>query len=99
MPAGWSALASGEAGHLNVICMPGQFSRFLLAVLAAMLMATSVRADTPAAATPAKKAVVFVIPVQGEIADPILYILRRGLKDAIAQKADLVVLDMDTLGG
>jgi membrane-bound serine protease (ClpP class) len=79
--------------------MPGQFSRSLLAVFAAMLMATGVRADAPAAATPAKKAVVFVIPVKGEIADPICYILRRGLKEAIAQKADLVVLDMDTLGG
>ena len=100
MPAGRSALASGGAGHLNGVCMPGQFSRFLLAVFAAMLMAAAdAHADTPAAATPAKKAVVFVIPVNGEIADPILYILRRGLKDAIAQKADLVVLDMDTLGG
>jgi len=99
MPAGRSALASGGEGHLNVICMPGQFSRFLLAVFAAMLMATGGRADAPAAAPAAKKAVVFVIPVNGEIADPILYILRRGLKDAIAQKADLVVLDMDTLGG
>jgi membrane-bound serine protease (ClpP class) len=64
-----------------------------------MLMATGVRADAPAAPSPEKKAVVFVIPVQGEIADPMFYILRRGLKEAIAEKADLVVLDMDTLGG
>jgi membrane-bound serine protease (ClpP class) len=42
---------------------------------------------------------VFVIPVREEIADPTFYILRRGLKEAIAQKADLVVLDMQTLGG
>jgi membrane-bound serine protease (ClpP class) len=89
--------------HLNVICMPAQFYRSLIAVFAAMLIVTGARAgaaaDTPAAAPPAKKAVVFVIPVNGEIADPLFYILRRGLKDAIAQKADLVVLDMDTLGG
>ncbi len=64
-----------------------------------MLIVTGARADTPVAAIPAKKAVVFVIPVRDEIADPILYILRRGLKEAITQKADLVVLDMDTLGG
>ncbi|HZP59854.1 MAG TPA: NfeD family protein [Opitutaceae bacterium] len=76
--------------------MSGKFSRILLAVLAAALAVTSARADTPA---PAKPAVVFVIPVREEIADPVLYILRRGLKDAIAQKADLVVLDMETLGG
>jgi membrane-bound serine protease (ClpP class) len=93
--------------HLNVIGMPGQFFRSLLAVFVAMLMATGTRAgatadppaDTTGAATPAKTAVVFVIPVNGEIADPVLYILRRGMKEAIAQKADLVVLDMDTLGG
>jgi membrane-bound serine protease (ClpP class) len=71
----------------------------VFAVFAAGLMVATMRADAPAAAGPAKAAVVFVIPVHGEIADPILYIVRRGLKDAIAQKADLVVLDMDTLGG
>jgi len=49
--------------------------------------------------TAAKDARVYVIPVHGAIAKPILYILRRGLKEAIDQKADAVVLDMDTPGG
>lgn len=40
-----------------------------------------------------------VIPVRGMIAQPQLYILRRGLKQAIEQKADTVVLDMETPGG
>jgi membrane-bound serine protease (ClpP class) len=70
-----------------------------LAVFAAMLIVTGMRADIPVAGTPVKKAVVFVIPVRDEIADPMFYILRRGLKEAIAQNAGLVVLDMDTLGG
>ena len=48
-------------------------------------------------AAPAKKTVVYVIPVQDEINRPILYILRRGLKEA-DQKADAVVLDMNTPG-
>lgn len=60
------------------------------------------RAEEPATAapavTPAKKTVVYVIPVKDEINRPILYILRRGLKEA-DQKADVVVLDMDTPGG
>ncbi len=65
-------------------------------------------ADTPAPkepATPAAepgrpgKAVVYVIPVREEIAQPVFYILRRGLKEAIERKADAVVLDMDTPGG
>lgn len=45
------------------------------------------------------KAVVYVIPVRDEIGDPILYILRRGLKEAIERQADAVVLDMETPGG
>ena len=53
---------------------------------------------TPAPAVSDKKTVVYVIPVRDEINTPILYILRRGLKEA-DQKADAVVLDMDTPGG
>lgn len=51
-----------------------------------------------AEATPAPKQVV-VIPIHDEIADPALFILRRGLKEAIAEHADLVVLDLKTPGG
>lgn len=47
----------------------------------------------------AGKRVAFVIPVQDQIAKPTLYIIRRGLKEAIEQKADIVVLDMKTPGG
>ncbi|WP_221032309.1 NfeD family protein [Actomonas aquatica] len=42
---------------------------------------------------------VVVIPVQDQIAKPILYVIRRGLKQAIEMEADLVVLDMKTPGG
>jgi membrane-bound serine protease (ClpP class) len=48
---------------------------------------------------PGSKAVVYVIPVHGEINEPTLYIVRRGLKEAIDRKADAVVLDMSTPGG
>jgi len=56
----------------------------------------------PASAAPAAmqhKVVVYVVPVRDEIATPVLYILRRGLKEAIARKAEVVVLDMKTPGG
>lgn len=53
----------------------------------------------PATTAPAHKMVVYVIPVRDEINKPTLYILRRGLKEAIGQKADAVVLDMNTPGG
>lgn len=42
---------------------------------------------------------VYVIPITDAISKPNLYILRRGLKDAIENKADMLLLDMDTPGG
>ena len=42
---------------------------------------------------------VYVIPITDAISKPNLYILRRGLKEAIANKVDMVILDMDTPGG
>lgn len=42
---------------------------------------------------------VYVIPVRDQIADPILFILRRGLKEAVANRAEMVILHMDTPGG
>jgi membrane-bound serine protease (ClpP class) len=42
---------------------------------------------------------VYVIPIEGVIDTPNLYILRRGLKDAIENEVDMVILDMDTPGG
>ncbi len=40
-----------------------------------------------------------VIPVRDQIAKPALFILRRGLKQAIEDKVDTIVLDMETPGG
>ena len=42
---------------------------------------------------------VYVIPIAGVIDTPNLYILRRGLKEAILNDVGMVVLDMDTPGG
>lgn len=46
-----------------------------------------------------RKALAYVIPVRDQIAKPIFYIIRRGLKEAIEQRADIVILDMETPGG
>ncbi len=64
------------------------------------LMALGVLAGEvpPPAATPTPVKVV-VIPLREQIAKPALYILRRGLKEAISQGAATVVLDMKTPGG
>jgi len=41
----------------------------------------------------------YVIPIRDQIGPPILDILRRGMKDAIEQQVDLIILNMDTPGG
>ncbi len=53
----------------------------------------------PATSAPAKRPDVVVIPIREQIATPALYIVRRGLKEAIEQKADVVIFDMKTPGG
>jgi membrane-bound serine protease (ClpP class) len=53
-------------------------------------------ANAVAPATPVK---VVVIPVQDAITEPVLYVIRRGLKQAIENDVKLVVLDMKTPGG
>ncbi len=58
--------------------------------------ATIPPSTTHVPATPKR---VVVIPVREEIAKPILYVIRRGLKEAIEEGADIVVLDMKTPGG
>lgn len=42
---------------------------------------------------------VCIIPVRQDIDESIIYVIRRGMKEAIDQKADIVILDMDTYGG
>src|SRR5688572_21207908 len=42
---------------------------------------------------------VYVIPVREQIGSAVLYIIRRGIKEAIEQKAGAIILDMDTPGG
>lgn len=59
----------------------------------------SARIISKIADTNTKPMRVVVIPVRDQIAEPILYVIRRGLKSAIEQEADLVVLDMKTPGG
>jgi len=69
-----------------------------LALLAALLPQVVAEEPDPSdhSAPPAK---VVVIPVRAQIAKPELYILRRGLKQAIENKVDTIILDMKTPGG
>lgn len=79
-------------------------TRVFLVLFAAIVLPLSLRAQAIAAApagaaAPSAMKTVMVIPVREAIDKPILYVLRRGLKEAIEKKADVVVLDMETPGG
>ena len=85
----------GSDGHIDSV---RQDLSGILALVLALVPAGPLRAAQPVAekSTPAK---VVIIPVRAQIAEPELYILRRGLKQAIEQKVDTIVLDMETPGG
>jgi membrane-bound serine protease (ClpP class) len=42
---------------------------------------------------------VYILPIRDDIMPPLVYIVRRGVKEAIQANADLLVLDMETNGG
>jgi membrane-bound serine protease (ClpP class) len=42
---------------------------------------------------------VYILPVRDDIAPPIVYLLRRGVKEAMEAGAEVLVLDMETNGG
>jgi membrane-bound serine protease (ClpP class) len=67
-----------------------------LGLSALPLAAAPAPAPVPAPTGPAR---VVVIPLRDEVAEPMFYILRRGLKQAITDGADTVVLDLKTPGG
>lgn len=42
---------------------------------------------------------VYVIPIEGQIEPALLYVIRRGVDEAVSVKADALVITMDTPGG
>src|SRR5437773_8518562 len=42
---------------------------------------------------------VYVLPIRDDIMPPMVYLVRRGVKEAMEAKADLLIIDMDTNGG
>ncbi|MGJ8655265.1 MAG: NfeD family protein [Akkermansiaceae bacterium] len=87
--------------------LPAASSPSLLSILSLCLILTSLLSFSQESATAepsipsesvAKKSV-YVIPIEGPIDKPNLFILRRGLKEAIENDVDMVILDMDTPGG
>jgi len=42
---------------------------------------------------------VYVVPIREDIMPPLTYLVRRGVKEAMEAKAELLIIDMDTHGG
>lgn len=73
--------------------------RLVALLLYTLLSVLSVEGVEPESVSDSKQHSVYIIPIQGPIDKPNLYILRRGLKEAITNGVDMIVLDMDTPGG
>lgn len=72
----------------------------LLALLAVLLPFTGAQAAEFSAGLATNVASkVYVLPIRDAIMPPLVYLVRRGVKEAMEAKADLLVLDMDTDGG
>ena len=56
-------------------------------------------ADTAALGQAESQQTVYVIPVRDDIMPPILYVIRRGVKEAMQAEADCLIIDMETNGG
>ena len=66
--------------------------RFLLAGPTALPAETNRLASPPTGK-------VFIVPIRENIMPPLVYVVRRGVKEAMEAKADALILDMKTDGG
>jgi membrane-bound serine protease (ClpP class) len=68
----------------------------IFSLLALFGARTAITADAPKTQG---SQTVFVIPIRTDIEPPLVYLVRRGVKEAMAAKASLLVLNMRTDGG
>ncbi len=74
--------------------MPGRWFSLLLTGLVAAPAEPGAAENAPA---PSRQ--VYVLPIREDIMPPLTYLVRRGVKEAMEARADLLVLDMRTDGG
>jgi membrane-bound serine protease (ClpP class) len=70
-----------------------------LALLALAPLGAPAADIAPASTAPRPGAVAYVIPIEGPIDDALLYVLRRGVREANRVGAEVVIFEMDTPGG
>ena len=72
---------------------PYIYSILLLCGLCSPLPAVAVEQPTPAGN------LVYVIPIKDEIERGLVYVIRRGVNEAVQNNASVIIFDMDTPGG
>lgn len=70
--------------------------RKYLALIIGLLGLMGAQTALPAPEAPKR---VFIVPIRQEVGEPLVYIVRRGVKEAMDAHATLLVIDMDTYGG
>jgi len=70
---------------------------FALLMIATGICVTSQAADTEP--TDPSEAPVYILPIREDIMPPLTYLVRRGVKEAIASNAQCLIIDMETNGG
>src|SRR5687767_10919317 len=55
--------------------------------------------SSPGADATNRSGKVYILPIRENIMPPLVYVVRRGVKEAMEAKADLLLIDMDTNGG
>jgi membrane-bound serine protease (ClpP class) len=56
-------------------------------------------AETPPTETSKETPLVYVMPIEGMIERGLLYVIRRGVTEALRENADAIIFEMDTPGG
>ncbi len=94
----------GIASGFKFLNRPGGVLRFrrpamgLLCVCVALAGPGLFAAETDQLSAPSARKV-YIVPIRDSIMPPLVYVVRRGVKEAMAANADLLVLDMKTDGG
>jgi membrane-bound serine protease (ClpP class) len=71
---------------------------FVVILLAALILPLSGKSEE-LPSTAIEKPLVYQIPIENQIEPALLYVIRRGVKEAAREKADAIVFVMDTPGG
>lgn len=88
------APAWGTLNGMKALCCP---VRLVLAALLFEPLAGAATDPVPDSVPRPQKA--YILPIRDDIMPPMVYLVRRGVKEAMEAKAGVLVLDMETNGG